>query len=111
MQNAGRYLAILIVVTLAMPAAARAESIRGAAVREVAAVRLGQTQAAPIIWRSTRTPRLLPIQIGAAVGCGVYGYAGLRFGSEYNQQFRGLVTGCLTGALFGAAIGYVASAR
>ena len=111
MRNAGRYLAVLIVVTLAMPAAARSESIRDAAVREVAAVRLGQTQAAPIIWRSTRTPRLLPIQIGAAAGCVSIGYVGFQFGREYNQQFRGLLTGCLGGAVFGAAIGYMVSAR
>lgn len=111
MQTIRRVLPIVGLILLSTPESSMADSIVEAGKRQAMAVRLRQTQAAPVLWRSTRAPRLRAIQIGAAVGCGAIGYLGFQFGAECNQQFRGLIGGCLGGAVFGAAIGYVVSAR
>jgi hypothetical protein len=103
--------AILMAVLFTLPAASRAESILEAGVREARAVRPGQTQTAPVFWRSTRAPRLLPLLVGAGVGCGAVTGLGYRFLTEYGGPLKGLALGCLGGGLWGAAIGYMVSAR
>jgi hypothetical protein len=111
MRKTPRAVAILVAAVFTLPAMSGAESIRDAAIREAGTVRLRQTQAAPVLWRSTRTPRLLPIVIGAAVGCGSAGWLVSRFAAEYHEELKGFAAGCLGGSAFGAAIGYIVSAR
>ena len=111
MRHSGGVLAALIVVLLVMPNPLRAESIYDAGMREAARVRLSQIPTAPVFWRSTRAARLVPIVVGATVGCAAFGTFGYAIGAEYHEEFKGLFGGCAGGALFGAVIGYVVSAR
>ena len=111
MRTIHRVLPIVGLILLSMPDISMADSIVEAGRREALAVRLRQTQAAPVLWRATRTPRLLPIVIGAAVGCGSAGWLVSRFAAEYHEELKGFASGCLGGGAFGAAIGYIVSAR
>ena len=111
MRNSGGVLAALIVVVSVMPNPLKAESIYDAGMREAARVRLSQIPTAPVFWRTTRAARVVPIVIGATVGCAAFGTLRYTVGAEYHDEFKGLFGGCAGGAVFGAVIGYVVSAR
>jgi len=72
------FLSLLMLALFALPepSMAASASIAEAAFHEAATGRLRQTQAAPSIRTGGRVPRLLPILIGAGIGCGLGGWSG-----------------------------------